>query len=313
VIESLADRILGRVALEDVTNPITGEVLAKAGEEIDEDEAQAIEESGIERVKIRTALTCEAPRGLCRRCYGRDLATAQLVALGEAVGVIAAQSIGEPGTQLTLRTFHIGGTAARITAQSKAMAKRSGLVKFKNLRWVRRKDGEKIAISREGEVLLTGKEKLPFKYQVPHGAALKVDDGMEVEIGDVIFEWDPYSISILTEYEGQVEFVDLVEEETIRDIPDETTGLRQRVVIDSRDRSLYPHINILDEKGKRIANYPIPTGSRILVQNDLPVSPGELLAKIPKQISKTRDITGGLPRVAELVEARKPRDMAAVT
>jgi DNA-directed RNA polymerase subunit beta' len=313
VIESLADRILGRVALEDVINPITGEVLAKAGEEIQEDQAQAIEESGIERVKIRTVLTCEAPRGLCRRCYGRDLASGQLVVLGEAVGVIAAQSIGEPGTQLTLRTFHIGGTAARITAQSKAVAKRTGVVKFKNLHWVRRKDGEKIAISRDGEVHLTGKEKLPMRYQVPHSAALKVDDGMEVEVGDVIFEWDPYGISILTEHEGRVEFADLVEEVTIRDVPDEATGLRQQVVIESRDRSLYPHINILDKKGKGIASYPIPTGSRILVQNEAPVSPGELLAKIPKEISKTRDITGGLPRVAELFEGRKPRDMAAVT
>jgi DNA-directed RNA polymerase subunit beta' len=314
VIETLKDRILGRVALEDVRNPLTGEVVVPTGEEVQEDAALEVEECGVERVKIRSVLTCEARRGLCRKCYGRNMATGRLVNLGEAVGVIAAQSIGEPGTQLTLRTFHIGGTAARIAAQTRAVVKNPGSVRYQQLRVVRRGDGESVAISREGAMIWESAEgRVPVRYIVPYGAVVRVADGTEVKKGDVIFEWDPYSIPILTDRKGKAEFEGLQEGRTCREELDESTGLPQRVVVEDRDKELYPVINIVDERGKRLASYSIPTGAHLLAHPGAAVAEGDLLAKLPREISKTRDITGGLPRVTELVESRKPKDQATVT
>ncbi|MEW6685904.1 MAG: DNA-directed RNA polymerase subunit beta' [Candidatus Edwardsbacteria bacterium] len=314
IIESLKDRIVGRVAMEDIINLITQEVLVKAGEEIKEESAEEIEECGIEKVKIRSVLTCEAKRGLCRKCYGRNLATGKMVDLGEAVGIIAAQSIGEPGTQLTLRTFHIGGTAARIAAQSKMAAKHTGTIEYRHIRTVTKRSGEVVVMNRDGEIILSAeKTGVRLRYNVPYGAVVKVADKSKVNQSDIIFEWDPYSTLVLTEVEGTVKFVDMIDDVTIREELDETTGLRQRVLIESKDKSLYPHIEILDKRGKKVAAYPIPLRARIIVRDGELVSAGDLLAKVPREITKTRDITGGLPRVAELVEARRPHNPAVVT
>ncbi len=314
IIEALKDRILGRVTLEDVVDPITGEILARSGEDIDESAAARIDEAAIESVRIRSVLTCESRRGVCAKCYGRNLANGKLVDLGEAVGVVAAQSIGEPGTQLTLRTFHIGGTAARITEQSKLVAKTEGKAVFDRILTVTKSDGETIVISRDGILTLVDDENRPrSRYNVPYASSLKVKEGEKVVKDQILFEWDPYSNTIVTEYSGKVEFADLVEGETYREELDEITGLRQRVVIEQRERTLQPHIDVLDSKGKKIASYAVPTGSHLLVHPQETVEAGSVLVKIPREISKTRDITGGLPRVAELFEARKPKDPAIVT
>ena len=314
IIEPLSDRILGRVALEDVVDPITGEVLAKAGEEISEIPAQQIEESGIETVRIRSVLTCESRRGVCAKCYGRNLATGNMVELGEAVGVMAAQSIGEPGTQLTLRTFHIGGTAARIAAQSKVVVKSSGSIKTHDLKIVQAKEGQWIALGRNGKIdLIDENGHTRARYTVPYGAILHVKNKETVEEGQTIFEWDPYTNTILTEQSGKVKYNDIVEDVTMREELDETTGLRQRVIVEDREKTRHPTISIVGSKGKKLVDYPIPTGAHLLVHNDQQVTAGESLVKIPRDISKTRDITGGLPRVAELFEARKPRDPAVVS
>jgi len=314
VIEPLSDRILGRVALEDIVDPITGEVLTKSGEEIGETPAQQIEESGIETVRIRSVLTCESRRGVCAKCYGRNLATGNMVELGEAVGVMAAQSIGEPGTQLTLRTFHIGGTAARIAAQSKVVVKSSGMIKTHDLKIVQGKEGQWIALSRNGKIdLIDEGGHTRARYTVPYGAILQVKNKETVEEGQTIFEWDPYTNTILTEQSGKVKYNDIVEDVTMREELDETTGLRQRVIVEDREKARHPTISIVGTKDKKLVDYPIPTGAHLLVHDGQQVTAGESLVKIPRDISKTRDITGGLPRVAELFEARKPRDPAVVS
>jgi DNA-directed RNA polymerase subunit beta' len=314
VIESLRDRVLGRVAMEDVINPITGEVIVASGQEINEDAAEELEEAGIEKVRIRSVLTCEAKRGLCRKCYGRNLATGKLVDMGEATGVMAAQSIGEPGTQLTLRTFHIGGTAARIAAQSKVSAKMPGTLEFKSLETIVKESGEVVVINRDGEIILHGeKAGAKTRFTVPYASVLKVVDKAKVAQGDALFEWDPHTAAILAEHPGSVQFADMVNDITISEEFDEITGMRRPVVIESKDKNLYPHINIVDKRGKTLSSYPIPIGARIMVQNGQAVSAGEFLAKTPREISKTRDITAGLPRVAELFEARKPADPSVVS
>jgi len=314
VIESLRDRVMGRVTLEDVYDPITGDLLVKAGEEINEEAAARIDESGIETVRIRSILTCESRRGICTRCYGRNLATGRMVDLGEAVGVIAAQSIGEPGTQLTLRTFHIGGTAARIAEQSKVTAKGEGKVVYKNIKSATKKNGDMVVLGREGEMdLLNERGGVRAKYNVPYSAILHVKNNQGVEKDDVLFEWDPYTHTILSECSGRVEFVDIIENESFREELDVTTGLRQRVIIEQREKLLRPHIRVKDSKGKKLGNYSIPTGAHLLVHHGDTVEAGDFLVKIPRDISKTRDITGGLPRVAELFEARKPKDPAVVS
>jgi DNA-directed RNA polymerase subunit beta' len=314
VIESLRDRIMGRVALEDVYDPITGDLLAKSGEEIDEEAAVRIDESGIEAVRIRSILTCESKRGVCGKCYGRNLATGRAADLGEAVGVIAAQSIGEPGTQLTLRTFHIGGTAARIAEQSRVAAKSEGKVVYRNLKFVSKKSGDMVVLGREGELeLVDDKGRVRARYNVPYSAILKVQNNQKVEKDSALFEWDPYTNTILAEHSGQVQFVDIIENESFREELDVTTGLRQRVIVEQKEKQLRPHIQVRDSKGRRLGNYPIPTGAHLLVHDGDKVEAGDFLVKIPRGISKTRDITGGLPRVAELFEARKPKDPAVVS
>jgi DNA-directed RNA polymerase subunit beta' len=313
IIEPLGDRILGRVAAEDIYDPITNELLCAAGKEIDEESAPAIDGSAIDRVKIRSVLTCETPRGVCAKCYGRNLATGRMVNIGEAVGVIAAQSIGEPGTQLTLRTFHIGGTAGRIAEESRIAAKVTGSVKFHGVKVVDYREDQRVVLSNKGEIHLYEGKNLRVRYTVPYGAKLTVGDKDQVNQGDVLFEWDPYSAPILSEKDGVVRFYDIIDEVTVREELDEKTGLRQRVVIEHKDKSIHPHIVVESAKGKKIGEYPIPTGAHLMVHDGEKVLAGDLLAKIPREISKTRDITGGLPRVAELFEARKPKERATVS
>ncbi|HID95437.1 MAG TPA: DNA-directed RNA polymerase subunit beta' [Candidatus Latescibacteria bacterium] len=314
VVEPLADRILGRVLLEDVEDPITEEVIASAGEEVTREVASKIVDAGIEAVMIRSVLTCESRRGVCAKCYGRNLATGKMVNVGEAVGVIAAQSIGEPGTQLTLRTFHVGGTASRIAEQSEIVAKRSGEVRYKNLDYVSHNTNELVVVGRNGEIeLLDEQERVRARHNVPYGASLRVENGQKVSEGEVIYEWDPYNNVILTDREGITRFVDIEEGVTVREELDETTGLKQRVIVEQRDRSLSPQIEIVDASGTKIRNYTIPIGAHLFVHDGQKVGAGDILVKIPREFIKTRDITGGLPRVAELFEARRPKDPAVVT
>ncbi|MFL5574855.1 MAG: DNA-directed RNA polymerase subunit beta' [Gemmatimonadaceae bacterium] len=325
VIEPLGERIVGNVAAEDVEDPHEMDesgrrtLLVEAGQLIDEDSARQIEESGIESVKIRSVLTCEAKRGLCRMCYGRNLATMAMVDIGEAVGIIAAQSIGEPGTQLTLRTFHIGGTAARIAEQTARKSKVAGVIEYGDrLVHVTNPEGQKIVTSYEGEIIIrTSSDRnaaIGARLQVPLGAILMVEDGAEVRKEQVIFTWDPYTNPIIADVEGVIRFVELVEDESVSEELDELTGLRQRVVIEDRDKKLHPHIEIWDpKKNRRIRDFVIPVGAQLTVEDGQTVSAGTIIAKVNREAYKTRDITGGLPRVAELFEARRPKDPATIS
>lgn len=322
VIESLADRVLGRVSVDDVSDPLTGDLMIKAGELIDEERAMIIEESAIESIKIKSVLTCEAERGVCSLCYGRNLATGHLVGIGEAVGIMAAQSIGEPGTQLTLRTFHIGGIAGRIAAQSQVMARFDGTVKSENLRLIEGEevdeDGNKIpkvvAIGQYGKIHISDdQERSLVKYTVPAGANVLVKDGEELKKGQILFEWDPYSTVILAEKPGVIKYADIVENVTAREELDDQTLQKQRVIIESRNKNLSPHIKISDNDGNEIATHILPVKAQIRVNNSQKIKAGTVLARIPREIGKTRDITGGLPRVAELFEARKPKEQAIVS
>jgi DNA-directed RNA polymerase subunit beta' len=327
IIEPLSERIVGNVAAEDVEDPHQRDesgrpsVLAESGDLIDEDMARDIEESGIESVKIRSVLTCEAKRGLCRMCYGRNLATMSMVDLGEAVGIIAAQSIGEPGTQLTLRTFHIGGTAARIAEQTARKSKLDGNVEYGDrLVVVENSEGQRIVTSYEGEILIKQGEgknaQVGARLAVPLGAIMMVADDETVKKDQVIFSWDPYTTPIIADVEGTVRFVDIVEDESVAEELDELTGLRQRVIIEDREKKLHPHIEIVQEKGgkeKRVRDFIIPAGAQLTVEDGQKISAGTTLAKIGREAYKTRDITGGLPRVAELFEARRPKDPATIS
>jgi DNA-directed RNA polymerase subunit beta' len=315
IIEPISDRVLGRVTIDDVVDPNTGDAIVRAGEEITEELANAIEESGrIEKVTIRSVLKCEAERGVCAKCYGRNLATGRMVDQGEAVGVIAAQSIGEPGTQLTLRTFHIGGVAGRIVEQSKIKAKVVGTVRFHELELVERENGQLVVVGHKGQMEIVGPDgKVKTRYAPAYGAIIHVRDGHAVNPGDELFEWDTFSTPVLTEKSGTVKFVDIKEKVTVRDEVDENSGLRLLVIIDDREKVLHPHVDIMSPGGKRVATYPLPTRARLLVRDGQEVSAGEALVKIRREIVKTRDITGGLPRVSELFEARKPKDAATVS
>ncbi len=319
VIESLQDRILGRVTLDDIFDPIGGAVLAKAGEEIREAESEAIEDAGIESVRIRSVLTCESRQGVCAKCYGRNLATLNMVDLGEAVGVIGAQSIGEPGTQLTLRTFHIGGTAARIAEQSQVVSKVAGSVKIINLRAVEGPAGRPVVLNRDTELLVQDAQgRTRSRHNVPYASLLHVAEDSAVEKDQLLFEWDPYTSTILAERGGVLRFEDIIEGTTLREEIDETTGLSQRVIVEPRergDRIPLPKIKVLNPRNPtEVVNaISIPTGAHLVVRDGDIVPAGSVLAKIPREMSKTRDITGGLPRVAELFEARRPRDPAVVT
>ena len=314
IIESIGERILGRVTLEDVVDPVEGTVLVPAGLEIDEERVRIIEQAGIERVRIRSVLTCEVPRGVCQLCYGRDLARGELVNLGEAVGVVAAQSIGEPGTQLTMRTFHIGGTATRRAEASHTEAASDGTVRLHNVRMVTDRQGRRICMNRNGEVGIFdrgGRER--ERYPVVYGAAVKVEDGQEVTRGTVLLEWDPFANPILSEASGVVEFADIIEGVTMQEQVDQFTSLSSKVIIESKDPELRPRVLVRDASGEVRYQALLPVGSFLVVNQGEEVHAGDVLAKIPREIAKTKDITGGLPRVAELFEARKPKEFAIVS
>jgi DNA-directed RNA polymerase subunit beta' len=314
VIESLGDRIRGRVAVEDVIDPITEEVIVHSGNEIDEEAAERIENSSISEVLIRSVLTCEAKRGVCIKCYGRNLATGKITQIGDAVGVIAAQSIGEPGTQLTLRTFHIGGTAARIVTQSNIISRYHGFVRFDNVNLVENKDKQKIAISRNGKIRIEDKDtNVLATYEVQYGSVVKIDEGQEVQDDTELFESDPYSTPILTHIPGKVSFYNIIEGVTLTEKHDKVTKMRQRVIIEDQERKVHPRIQIKDAKGNVKKDIHIPTGAYVLVNDEIDVDAGTILVKIPKEIGQTSDITGGLPRVTELFEARNPKESAVVT
>jgi DNA-directed RNA polymerase subunit beta' len=310
-IEPLRDRIIGRVSLEKLKD-FEGKTIVEVNQEIDEDLASAIQAAGIERVKIRSVLTCESKRGVCILCYGRNLGSGKMVEMGEAVGVIAAQSIGEPGTQLTMRTFHIGGTASRVSDASHLEAKNNGTVRFINLVTVRAKSGDLVAMNRNGSIAIIddkGREK--ERYAIVYGAKLKVEDGAKVKQGDRLGEWDPYTFSLLTEIAGTVQFKDLQEGVTLNEEVDEVTGLSRLVVADSSDEKRQPAIIIKSAQGNK--RYLMPSRAHLMVADGDEVFPGDILAKIPRETTRTKDITGGLPRVVELFEARKPRDPAIIS
>jgi DNA-directed RNA polymerase subunit beta' len=322
IIQPLDERLIGRYAVEDIKDPITKETILKRNVEITDEVAQKIVEAGIDRVKIRSVLTCQSKQGICAKCYGRDLARGEAVEIGEAIGIIAAQSIGEPGTQLTMRTFHIGGAASRVVEQTVLEAKNSGTVKFINLNTVKNREGRLVVMKRNGNIAVAdskGREK--EKYSVVYGARLLVKNGQKVEIGQRLVEWDPYSIPIITEVGGRVAVGDIMEGVTVKEEVDETTGLSHKVIIDY-PANMRPRISIKDEHGRatlkipgtnNLARYLLPAGAHMLVDRNDVVSPGDVLAKIPRETTKTKDITGGLPRVAELFEARRPKEQAIVT
>jgi DNA-directed RNA polymerase subunit beta' len=324
IIEPLRERIAGMVAADDVYDPHERDefgdpkLLVAAGQLVDEDVAVEIEDAGVEMVRIRSVLTCEARRGVCRMCYGRNLATMQMVDLGEAVGILAAQSIGEPGTQLTLRTFHIGGTSARIAERTERRTKLEGRIAFGDrLLVVTTEEGRRIVTGYEGELVLKDAEdQVRSRFHVPLGATLAVEDGADVKKNDLLFEWDPYTNPIMSDVAGTVRFVDIVDDETVREELDEITGLRQRVVIEDREKRLHPHIEIVQAKGgkeRKVRDYVIPAGAQLTVEDGAEIPAGATLAKISREAYKTRDITGGLPRVAELFEARRPKDPATIS
>jgi DNA-directed RNA polymerase subunit beta' len=322
IVERLSDRIIGRVALDAIVDPNTGEVVVPATGDIDETLAERIDDAGIERVKIRSVLTCASRRGVCAKCYGRDLATGRLVEMGLAVGVIAAQSIGEPGTQLTMRTFHIGGTASRVAEQSTLETRHKGIVRFEGLQAVEgrlQKDtavGGKalIVMNRSGSINITDeKGVVRERYSVVYGARLKVRDGQVVDKGQILVEWDPYTFSILTEKGGTVRFKDIIDKVTVHEDVDEVTGMSRLIIVDSPDEKKQPAIEVIGADGKVMLKYHMPSNAHLMVGNGDPVVAGDVLAKIPRETTKTKDITGGLPRVVELFEARKPRETAVIS
>jgi len=325
IVVPLSERILGRTVLNDVVNPLNGEVMLPTGGLIDEEMANRIEKAGIDSVQIRSVLTCRSTPGICAMCYGRDLARGTLVNEGEAVGVIAAQSIGEPGTQLTMRTFHIGGAAQRGAEISAVEASFDGMVKINNRNVVRNSAGIPIVMGRNNELVMVDENGLErARHRLPYGAKILADHGTKVKRGDKLAEWDPYTIPIITERDGHAAYVDLQEGISIREVMDEATGISAKVVTDWRQQArgsdLKPRIVLKDEAGNVIklqsgldANYYLSVDAILSVENGAPVKAGDVIARIPRETSKTRDITGGLPRVAELFEARRPKDFAIIS
>jgi DNA-directed RNA polymerase subunit beta' len=323
IIQKVGERILGRVALEDIVDPFTDEVLVIAGNEITEDNVKAIEEAGMDRVLIRSVLSCRSKRGVCIKCYGRDLGRGHMVNIGEAVGIIAAQSIGEPGTQLTMRTFHIGGTASRSVEQAEVRSQYGGIVKYQDLHCVANAEGKQVVMTRNGELSVLGeKGREKERYPVTYGAVLHAEDGGEIEPNGLIADWDPYTIPIVSEVGGLAKFGDIVEGITMQERVDPITGRASSVVIQSKVTALNPRISIKGEKGKATlklpktgtpARYSLPVGTVITIEEGQEIKPGLVLGKIPRETTKTKDITGGLPRVAELFEVRKPKEHAVIT
>ncbi len=320
IIEPLRDRIIGRVTLERIADPFAGDMIVEPRQEITEEVGTLLQDVGIEKVKIRSVLTCASRRGVCAMCYGRDLSTGRLVELGLAVGVVAAQSIGEPGTQLTMRTFHIGGTASRVSAQSTLEAKHAGTVRYQGLQVVEAHGGEaagtRVVMNRTGSLVVQdAKGRDRERYPIVYGARLKVSEGQAVEPDQVLVEWDPYTFSILTEHPGQVRFKDIVEGLTVHEEVDEVTGLSRLIIVDSPDEKKQPTIEVRakEGKGKLLRKYHMPSHAHLMVAEGDQVYAGDILAKIPRETTKTKDITGGLPRVVELFEARKPRETAVIS
>ena len=322
VIQRVGDRILGRVALEDIIDPFTGDVLVEGNEEITEDKVKLIEDAGVDRVMIRSVLTCQARRGVCSLCYGRDLGRGHMVNMGEAIGIIAAQSIGEPGTQLTMRTFHIGGTASRSVEQAEVRCHHGGTVKFQNVHYVENAAGNMVVMNRNAEVSIIGPQgRERERYQVNYGAQIFVKEGAEIEADTLIANWDPYTIPIVSEIGGVVKFGDILEGVTMQERVDPVTGKSSHVIIQSRAGQHNPRISLKDESGKTAklpktgspARYSLPVGAIISVSEGTVIEPGTVLGKIPRETTKTKDITGGLPRIAELFEVRKPKEYAVIT
>ena len=322
IIQTLGERILGRVSFEDIQDPYSEKIIVHKNEEITEEKVLALDEAGIDVIKIRSVLTCKTNRGVCAMCYGRDLACGNIVNLGEAVGIIAAQSIGEPGTQLTMRTFHLGGTATRAIEQSIYEARREGIIKFEGLITVRNRNGKLVVMNRNGEVIVqddTGRER--DRFRLVYGAVLEVSEGDTVESGELIAEWDPYSVPIVTEVDGFIKYEDITEGSTISEQVDSVTGFSTKVITEGKDTSLKPSVLLVDKKGESIKSpnsgnnvrYRLPVGAQLLVAADAEVKAGDIIAKMHRETTKTKDITGGLPRVAELFEARKPKESAIVT
>jgi DNA-directed RNA polymerase subunit beta' len=325
ILQRVGERILGRVVVanEDVSDPVTRKVLAEANEVIDEEKVEEIENAGIERIKIRSPLTCEAKRGICKKCYGRDLGHGHDVNVGEAIGIIAAQSIGEPGTQLTMRTFHIGGTASKGVEQSTIQPRNKGKVKFIDLKTVENKDDNLVVMNRIGQLAVIGKGGREVeRYPIIYGAVLKVRNGQKVSPDQVLAEWDPFTLPIMTDVGGVVKFGDIVEGRTMKEKRDVFTGKISRVIVDSSELNVRPRISIKDKGGKTAilpnrkkgeARYELPVGAIIMVNEGDKIAPGDTLVKIPRETTKTKDITGGLPRVAELFEVRKPKETAIIS
>ncbi|OIP93372.1 MAG: DNA-directed RNA polymerase subunit beta' [Syntrophaceae bacterium CG2_30_49_12] len=321
IIETAGERVLGRVVLEEIRDPFTGEVLVRANQEIDESLVEKIDRAGIEKVNIRSVLSCKSKHGVCAMCYGRDLAHGHLVNIGEAVGIIAAQSIGEPGTQLTMRTFHIGGTA-KFEEHSTLEARHDGTIKFININTVKGRGEDLVVMNRNGEVhVLDEQQRSRGKYTVPYGAHLKINDGSLVKRSALIAEWDPFSIPILAEVDGIVKYGDIIEGKTMQEQVDEVTGLSRKVIIEFKAEDLHPRVSLKDNKGRTIrvsgtktmARHLLSVGANLVVSEGNTVSAGDIIAKIPRETTKTKDITGGLPRVAELFEARKPKEFAVIS
>jgi len=309
----LTDRIIGRVALDNIVDVVTDHQIVKSGEIINEAVAERLEEVGIEKIRVRSVLTCESRKGICAKCYGRDLATGRLAELGTATGIIAAQSIGEPGTQLTMRTFHIGGTASRVVEQSYFRARNDGVLQYHNLKTVITKTGEIVVINRNGSLSIhdsVGREL--ERYVIPTGAIIAQKAGDKVKKSEIFVKWDPYTVPILTEVSGRVRYEDIKAGITMNEEMDATTGMTERVIIEHKEE-MHPQLLIVGAKDEIIGFYPIPTGAHVVVPDGGEITQGTLLAKTPRKIAKTRDITGGLPRVAELFEARKPKNPAVIS
>jgi DNA-directed RNA polymerase subunit beta' len=323
IIQRVGDRVLGRVSLEDIYDPVTGELLVRANDEINEERVGKIQSAGLERVRIRSVLTCQAKRGVCKKCYGRDLAHGHEVNIGEAIGIIAAQSIGEPGTQLTMRTFHIGGTASKRVEQTTVESRNGGTVSFQHLKTIQNVEGNFVVMNRNGEIAIMGKGGREVeRYPIIYGAVLKVRDGEEIQPHQTLAEWDPFNIPILTEVSGVVKYGDILDAITMQEKRDKVTGKISRVIVESRELDARPRISVKDIEGgtalipgtaKGLARYHLPIGAIIMVNEGEAVSPGTVLAKIPRETTKTKDITGGLPRVAELFEVRKPKENAILS
>ena len=319
IVQTLYDRILGRTTLHDIYHPHSGELIASAGDELTEDTCKTIGESPLEEIEIRSVLTCEAKRGVCSKCYGRNLATGRMVQRGEAVGVIAAQSIGEPGTQLTLRTFHVGGTASNIAISSKILAKYNGVIEIDELRFVKFQDSDKnkydIVIGRSAEMRIIDENTgiVLMSGNIPYGAKLYFTSGSKIKKDDVVAEWDPYNAVILSEFGGKTKFENIIEGVTFRVESDEQTGYHDKVIIETRQKAKNPSIKIMNKSNEEIRSYDIPVGSHIIVNEGDNIKAGDILVKIPRAIGKSGDITGGLPRVTELFEARNPSDPAKVS